>query len=147
MLLTCDSAQRPAVVLIRWNSDGLKQKVRLHVMRMGDERHAHPGADRFILAADVAHMQSGPIAENKRSGDGQNQSQSENKLSLPRLLHGSNIALSQRAVRISSAYNAPSGVSSCLKNRKTSLPSLSIRCAAAAIRFRSSGEYSGLRRR
>ena len=41
----------------------------------------------------------------------------------------------------------PSGVSSCLKNRKTSFPSARILLADAAILLRSSGEYSALRSR
>ncbi len=46
-----------------------------------------------------------------------------------------------------SAYSAPSGVSSCLKNKYRSFPCASSSLARLAISARSSGEYSGFRSR
>src|SRR5205814_1984929 len=68
---------RPPVVFARLNSDGLEQNVLWHVMRMGDERHAHPRLYRLILAADAAGVDAGPEAEDKRAGNRQQESETE----------------------------------------------------------------------
>ena len=82
-----NEAKRPAVTLVWWKSDSLVQDFGAHVMRVGDEGHAHPGVNRFVLPMNVAGVSAGPEAENECPRDCQNQSQSKDQL-LDGLPHG-----------------------------------------------------------
>jgi len=69
-LLASDRSDWPPVVRMRFDPNGVEQQGGGYVVRMRDERYAHPRADRFILPAQLVGVPAGPERENKCSGDG-----------------------------------------------------------------------------
>jgi hypothetical protein len=70
VLLARDGPQGPPVMRLRFQPDGVEQNGGRHVVRVRDERHAHPGADRLILPLQVAGVPPCPERENERPGNG-----------------------------------------------------------------------------
>ena len=65
VLLARDSPQGPPVMRLRFQPDGVEQHGGRHMVRVRDERHAHPWADRLILQAEVAGVPAGSERENE----------------------------------------------------------------------------------
>lgn len=74
-----DHAQGTPVMLMRLQSDRVEQHGRRNVVRVGDKRHAHPGADRLILEMQAVRVPAGPEPENKRRGNGHAKGYRENQ--------------------------------------------------------------------
>ena len=79
VFLARDRAQRPPVMLLRFDPDGLEQYGGGHVVSVRDERYAHPGADRLILRAQAARVTARPDSENQRPGNGQAEGYRQNQ--------------------------------------------------------------------
>jgi hypothetical protein len=70
MLLAGDVPQRPPVMLMRFQPDGVEQNVGRHMVGVGDERHAHPRADRLIFPVQMAGVPARPEPEDECPGYG-----------------------------------------------------------------------------
>lgn len=70
VLLARDYPQRPSVMLLWFEAQGVEKHGGRHVVSVRDEWHAHPGADRLILKVQAAGVPAGPECENKGSGNG-----------------------------------------------------------------------------
>ena len=70
VFLARDRPQRPPVVRLRFEPNGMVQNGRGYVVSVRDERHAHPGADRLILKVQAAGVPACPEPENERPGNG-----------------------------------------------------------------------------
>jgi hypothetical protein len=79
VLLARDHTQRPPVALLWFEPDGLKQHGGRHVVSVGDERHAHPGADRLILKVQAPGVPAGPKRENECPGNGHRKGHRQNQ--------------------------------------------------------------------
>jgi hypothetical protein len=79
MLLARDGPQRLPVMPLRFEADGVKQYGGGHMVRVGDERHVHPGADGFILNVQAAGVPASPGTEHECRGDGHAKGDQENQ--------------------------------------------------------------------
>jgi hypothetical protein len=70
MLVARDGPQGPPVALPRLEADSMEQYGGRHVVRVRNERHAHPGADRLILRVQMAGVPAAPERENECHCDG-----------------------------------------------------------------------------
>jgi hypothetical protein len=70
LLLTGDAADGPTVPRLRFHAYGLIQDLCPNVMRMSDERNAHPAPNRLILPADQSRMAAGAVSKDKRKREG-----------------------------------------------------------------------------
>jgi hypothetical protein len=70
VLFARDRPQRPPVKLLRFEPDSVKQHGGRHVVRVRDERHAHPGTDRLILEVQAAGVPASPEREYEGPGYG-----------------------------------------------------------------------------
>ena len=70
VLFARNRSQGAPVVRLRLDSDSVEQQGRGHMVRVRDERHAHPGADRLILTLQVVGVPPCPERENERPGNG-----------------------------------------------------------------------------
>jgi hypothetical protein len=70
VLIARNRSQRPPVMLLRFDPDGVEQYGGRHVVRVRDERHAHPRADRLILKVKAAGVPASPERENECPGNG-----------------------------------------------------------------------------
>jgi len=65
-----DGPQRPPVMRLWFQPDGVEEHTGRHVVGVRDERDAHPGADRLILPLQAAGVPPGPKRENEGPGNG-----------------------------------------------------------------------------
>jgi hypothetical protein len=79
MLLARDDPQRSPVVLLWFEPDSLEQHGGRHVVSVGNERHAHPGADRLILKVQAPGVPAGPERENECPGNGHRKGHRQNQ--------------------------------------------------------------------
>jgi hypothetical protein len=64
-------AKGAAVVrLARLDADGLEQYGRRDMMRVGDERERHPGADGFVRCMHAPRVAAGAEAKDESAGQG-----------------------------------------------------------------------------
>ena len=70
VFLARDCPQRPPVMLLRFEPNGVEQYGGGHVVSVRDERHAHPGSDRLILKVKAAGVPARPEPENECPGNG-----------------------------------------------------------------------------
>jgi hypothetical protein len=69
VLLAGDGPQRPPVVRLGFDSNGVEQHGGRHVMGVRDERNAHPGPYRLILEVQPVRAAAGPETEDKCAGN------------------------------------------------------------------------------
>jgi len=70
VFLARDRPQRPPVVRLRFEPNGMEQNGGGYVVSVRDERHAHPGADGLILKVQAAGVPASPETENECPGNG-----------------------------------------------------------------------------
>jgi hypothetical protein len=77
--LARERPQRPPVVRLRFQPDGVEEYGGRHVVSVRDERDAHPGADRLILPPQTVGMPAGAERENECTGNGHAKGHRQNK--------------------------------------------------------------------
>ena len=85
-----DAANGPPIVrLPRKNPDCLKQHGGRDVVAVGDKWDRHPATHGLIFRADLPCVPAGPVGEDERTGDRQQEGEANRKSAPPRFCHDS----------------------------------------------------------